>query len=558
MRLLLVTMTPAPPSLGLRRTFAAFVFLGLTVAAAVDGATDSEIALLREELTALRSQYESRIDALESRLAELESAQITTAAAAPSSPPTPHAAGEVIVSSSPVNVSRISDEFDNDTEVRNRARAAASRLWADRVEEVLQDYIEINGYFRAGYGRNDQGGPQVGFKAPGAFAKPRLGNEPENFGEIVFGKNFYVPGTFTFDRDRQPLSSASGPVAFVQFRMDFFNPYEEFSRGDATTIGLPEAWASIANVLPDQPTAKIWAGNRFYRRHDIGLNDFFFWNMSGGGGGIEDLNIGSAKFAAAWIGNGATSGFSDLPSPDPENEAGFSKSNLDLRVYDLPFAGGNAEIGLIYSRARSGLDSDGNQSPTTDGFALNVVHTKAGFISEDGQNKLTFQYGSEAAKTFTSGFETFSRPDGEYIRPDRPDSWRFRVTDNFSANLNDSLSLGAVALYQYTDYGAGFGTTEWVELGLRPIIHFNEYLSLALEGGWDWVRDEAAGTSDSLYKFTIAPQVSLGGRYNSRPVIRAFATWATWGDDFLGQVGGQDYANETHGSTFGVQMETWW
>jgi maltoporin len=44
----------------------------------------------------------------------------------------------------------------------------------------------------------------------------------------------------------------------------------------------------------------------------------------------------------------------------------------------------------------------------------------------------------------------------------------------------------------------------------------------------------------------------------SRPVIRAFVTCAHWGDDFVGQVGGNDYVDENEGLTYGVQMETWW
>ena len=81
----------------------------------------------------------------------------------------------------------------------------------------------------------------------------------------------------------------------------------------------------------------------------------------------------------------------------------------------------------------------------------------------------------------------------------------------------------------------------WASAGVRPIWHFNNYISLAGEAGVDWVKDESAGTSGYLYKLTLAPQVSLGGRFMSRPVIRAFVTYAHWGDDFVGQVGGLDY-----------------
>ena len=79
----------------------------------------------------------------------------------------------------------------------------------------------------------------------------------------------------------------------------------------------------------------VWAGNRFYRRHDIHIDDFFMYNMSGGGGGVEDIKTPLGKIAVAWIGLGSQSGFSDIPQPDPANKAGFNKSNFDFRLYDF-------------------------------------------------------------------------------------------------------------------------------------------------------------------------------------------------------------------------------
>jgi maltoporin len=52
--------------------------------------------------------------------------------------------------------------------------------------------------------------------------------------------------------------------------------------------------------------------------------------------------------------------------------------------------------------------------------------------------------------------------------------------------------------------------------------------------------------------------VSLGGRFMSRPVIRAFVTYASWSDDFVGLIGGTDFANESDGLTAGMHMEVWW
>ncbi len=46
---------------------------------------------------------------------------------------------------------------------------------------------------------------------------------------------------------------------------------------------------------------KIWIGRRFYDRHDIHINDFFFLNTLQGfdGGGIRDMDLGFGKLALA-------------------------------------------------------------------------------------------------------------------------------------------------------------------------------------------------------------------------------------------------------------------
>jgi maltoporin len=41
--------------------------------------------------------------------------------------------------------------------------------------------FEFHGYLRSGYGMNGEGGKMEAFKAPGAFAKYRLGNEAETY-----------------------------------------------------------------------------------------------------------------------------------------------------------------------------------------------------------------------------------------------------------------------------------------------------------------------------------------------------------------------------------------
>jgi maltoporin len=450
----------------------------------------------------------------------------------------------------------LNETFKEGTETREQP--SNTRYLAERAEQVMNNFVDIGGYMRAGYARSGKGGPMVAFQAPGAVTKYRLGNEAENYGELIVGKSFYLPGVFNLDGSAPADGAFKGPIARVQVRVSFFNPYNAYGSSDHTSVGLPEAWASVGNVFSFAPSTKFWAGNRFYRRHDIHELDFFYWNTSGGGGGIEDIPIGPAHLAFAWIGWGSTSGLTYVPEPDPLNKAGFSKSTYDLRAYDLPVLFGNVELGVAYANAVSGVDQSGRKGPRTHGYAADLVHTVPHFISDDGVQKLSIQYGTGPARTFTAGFDTVNLPEGTFIRPDENSETRLRVTESFSTNIGEYFSLGPVFVFQLSRQGATPKDLVWISAGARPIVHFTKLVSLALDGGVDWVKDDAQHTQGTLGKVTVCPQVSIGNRWNSRPVIRGFVTTAFWSHDFVGRVGGPDYATSQHGLNAGMQMEAWW
>jgi maltoporin len=524
----------------------------------------SEAEQIREELRQLKQDYQQRIDQLEERLRRLEAPAtktVTNAAAVESISPT-NLTTTATAANQTTNAAAVArqfakEQFQSYSESQEGVRYS-ERAFRDRLEQVLQDFVEFHGYFRAGYGRDNQGGPQVAFQAPGAFSKYRLGNEAENYGEIMFAKDFYVPHLFSLDPQLRPDGTPTGPIARVETMISVYNPYQDLLSSGGTSFGLPEIFASIGNVVEAQPTMKFWAGSRYYRRQDIHISDFFYYNMSGSGGGVEDFELPFGKMAFAWIGAAKTSGFTDVPQPDPNNKAGFSKGNWDLRLYDVPVPLGKGEFGVVYAHADSGLDASGRSAPSSDGASITFLHTVEKFISDDGANKFSLQFGTGPAMTFTSGYETITLTNGVFIRPEANNSWRFRVTEHFAANLSDHFSIGPALVYQMTDYADGSGKVYWGSAGVRPIYHFNKYISLAFEGGVDWVKNTGEDTSSYLYKLTLAPQVSLGNRFFSRPVIRAFVTYAHWGEPFKGQVGGNDYQNETQGMTYGVQMEAWW
>ncbi len=531
--------------------------------------SNTEAVQIRQEIEQMKQEYEQRLKKLEERLKQLEASTASPKVSESKIPaqktaaePNPQAASASSAqkASAPAEQGgRNEKPFNKTTESINQALSVEeNNPLRKRAEHVLQEFVDITGYFRAGYGRNDAGGPQVGFQAPGAMAKGRLGNEAENYGELVVGKNFYLPGAFSLGRGPRADGTSSEPIGRVQVRLSMYNPYQNYLTSSATDFGLAEAWAAIGNLSASQPGMTFWAGNRYYRRHDMHIDDFFMYNMSGGGGGIEDIKTPLGKFALAWIGIGSQSGFSDIPQPDPQNTAGFSKSNLDFRLYDFKLPGGSGELGFDISKATSGKDEQGLTAPKATGVSFTFIHTSEKWAGENSLNKFYIQYGRGPAKTFTSGFETYGTAEGTFIRPDAPGSYRFRVAENLIFQYGDHFSISPVVLYQASEYKQYGGMQHWVSMGVRPVAHFNEYVSLAFEPFVDWVDDKNSHTSDYLFKMTVAPQVSLGRNFMSRPAIRAFFTYARWGDQFVGKVGGFDYANRRYGMTAGIQMETWW
>jgi maltoporin len=68
----------------------------------------------------------------------------------------------------------------------------------------------------------------------------------------------------------------------------------------------------------------------------------------------------------------------------------------------------------------------------------------------------------------------------------------------------------------------------------------------------------AALVSGSIFKVTLAPQITPKVAALSRPSLRAYATWAHCSDGFVGLVVPLLYGSEQRGFAAGVQLETWW
>ena len=403
-----------------------------------------------------------------------------------------------------------------------------------RLEQEVKSF-EFHGYFRSGYGLNSRGGQQVAFQAPGADAKYRLGNEAETYAELTFVSNWLNPRQ---DADHAWMKT----VVLVEANTTNSASYANFPGGVGNDqFRLREAFVQGGNIFKSQPGAKFWAGQRYYRRYQSHINDFYISDMSGYGAGVEDVNVRAGKVSVAFLAGAR---------PDVTTEAGnYAKSNVDVRLYDVNVPGGKLAAWFNFARAKGGTTQDGTVIPTANGFAFGIAHQRLEW--RGGYNWFSVQYGRGAASNFSTALDDPT--------PFLKQSKRLRIAEHFLLQPSDKFAIMPVFVYQRTHSGnPREGWNRWVSFGARPQFFFNEHLSLAFEAGFDHTRSGLGQYNGWLRKFTIAPQIGAGRKFFSRPALRLFVTYADWSDGIRGFVGGVPFRDRTSGFTYGVQTETWW
>jgi len=326
---------PTPP-----RSFICFVsliFIGLSPAAAQQAdQLEQQLQQLKQQYQATTQDLERRIDALERQIDEEKAAKETAAKGKPKEG-TVSAAQLAVQQAGKGAVLGESDQVGAKFQGDIPSEPTYDLLQeADTKIAKLQQQVglfEYHGYLRSGYGLNSVGGQQVPFEAPGADAKYRLGNEAETYGEFIFVNNWLNPDE---GRDKAWLRTE----IMIEANTSNSENYANFPNGIGDDqFRLREAFVQAGNVLGEwQPNAKFWAGERYYRRQHIDIDDFYPLDMSGYGAGVEDFSVGIGKVAAAFI---------STARPDIVTQNGvLAKSNIDVRLYDLKAPAGFGPSGL--------------------------------------------------------------------------------------------------------------------------------------------------------------------------------------------------------------------
>ncbi len=393
--------------------------------------------------------------------------------------------------------------------------------------------VNFHGYGRSGIGSTSGGGDQACFKAAGAPAKYRLGNECETYAELGLGSTLYEKDDKTFYFDSL--------VAYVNEQANDFEGLDSDS-DDGNTIALRQLNVQATGVIEAMPEATLWAGKRFYQRHDIHMNDYYYWDLSGPGGGIENIDLGFGKLSLAWLRN------SSEDTEFPDGRQNLANNTFDIRLADIETnAGGSLEIGYDYGSAtltdaqdRAGVDPE-------KGHMVTLQHTQGDWFG--GYNKLAVQYATDGIIGGSGRTNTASTtPEGSMIR----------VLDHGQVNLTPDIDMLYAAIYEDRDLDNGQGQT-WLSAGIRPTYYWSDTQSTALELGYDRIdpQQDSMETAD-LTKLTLAQQWSAGRGAFARPVLRAFVTYANWDGDVYNAASESIEMGEDDGVTVGLQAEAWW
>lgn len=428
--------------------------------------------------------------------------------------------------------------------------------------------VDFHGYARSGIGAAFGGGDQEAFQAVGAGSKYRLGNETDTYGELKLGAELFNNGEQSFYFDSN-----------MAFGLDQAKDWEE------KTPAFREFNVQAKGVLGFAPEATLWAGKRFYKRQDVHMIDFYYWNVSGPGAGIENINVGFGDLSLAWI-KSSTSFEYYKTATNAINRTDAQKFNLDQNILDFRLeniavnTNGTLAVGVNYALgnptssfdggfAADGFNDDGtgkskvmdaiDESEMEDsGYMLTLEHTQSNFFG--GFNKVVVQYAADAMTA--SGVGTNGQ--GVSVTDLSLDGQDFyRIMDHGVVHLSENVEMQYVAAYNNLSFSTpGKNDQTWMTFGVRPVYFWNDIMSTAVELGYDNVKNafekDGQWKDSDLTKLTIAQQWSAGKGYWARPQIRVFGTYANWNDDSKGKIGGEAFANDTDGFTVGVQMEAWW
>ena len=402
--------------------------------------------------------------------------------------------------------------------------------------------VDFHGYMRSGVGISQDGATQTYEKNKVG----RLGNEADTYSEVQLGQEVYNKGGKTFYVDSMFAMTSNGS-----------NDWEDTGAGrekDGADFALRQFNVQAKGMFGGNEVT--WAGKRFYQRHDIHISDFYYWNISGAGAGVEAIQAGPGQLSFAWVRN-------DRAASERTGVTGALDVNtLDARYAGLPlWSDATLELGADYAIVRPTDAQDAERSDLKNGVLLTAELTQ-GIMG--GFNKTVLQYGTEG---YAKNFAFYG--DGSWYAAETADNSAdgFRIINHGVISMGDSWDLSHQLVYGVAnDWNKGYSDKyETMSVVVRPVYKWTDTMKTIFEAGYhDDSISYVNGHADDGYngaKYTVAQAFAAGKGFWARPEIRLYATYLDVGGKAWQGTAEQTPFNGGKDSdtwNFGVQAEAWW
>ncbi len=366
--------------------------------------------------------------------------------------------------------------------------------------------VDWTGYFRAGPGLTSTDNASracYGLGGGSAGMKYRLGNECDFYGEFQLAQGFQKDG--------------------IDYKVSLMTShYTGATDTNGEGLSIAQLWAE-AKGFDIAPDATFWIGKERGRRGDVHIVDTFFVEMVGVGAGFKNQPLGAGKLGVAFY-------KTDADAAKPGNR-------VNVEYLGLP-TGADGALN-IFATATKG-DFTGGKS----GFGLTLRHDQGKLFGTGLSNTLFVQY-AQGSTALNANF-------GDLTAGSQAKSWR--IVDSVNGQ-SGALGGQAMVLLASEENAAGV-QTDSASVGGRVSYAFTRNFKLVTEAGYSQFKPEGGATA-KLTKLTIAPTLSVGPDFWTRPEFRLYVTTAKW-NDAAGNVTGQAaFADKTSGTSYGAQVE-WW
>jgi len=429
------------------------------------------------------------------------------------------------------------------------------------------------------YGRMGMGWAPTGQLAAGAYMN--LGDRKAIGGRLEEG-DYLEPGV------RIHLLRGDRPE---DTKVDFVMDFELWSNGGAILSDLANDW-KLLTIVPEQAYIQahnlfhvqgldLWLGARLYRKNDIHIADYFYFNsLPSQGLGVLYKNLdmallvqtGSSPFFQADLNQG-----SPAKAPDVVQRL----RTMLVAQYKVPFGRRSnyvqalTEFHLVPKSQNAVQKAPLHVNPTDWGFVVGAkLHLDFG---NDMFNDTSLRYGSRIANGAASGrstFDTFGEAamDGTYNG-----AYGIEAVDHFMWNVGKIFSLNGYATLHYDQGARDFAPKPPADdptapptpdtrldfaIGVRPVVYLTNQFHLMAEATYQGRKDQGLDMGTAL-KLSLAPTiVPSGGKgdFWARPHIRFIYTFGYYNQaavdqlmsPYLKTVGPTQYAH-----FLGARAE-WW